>query len=756
MALGHADVGTALSRTEWQSSGTGAHVIDGQQAGDLIYASTTSALARLEVGGTAGMMLTSNGSIPVWSTSIYVTDNESTAENNLLTFVADAGTSTGAHAIEMDGNLHYNPSTGTLTAPVFAGALTGAVTGTASLASTVTVIDSSDASSYIAMFDSATGSLAAKTDAGLTYDASSGMLTATGFTGPLTGVASTATALASARTIGGTSFDGTANIAVALSATATALASARTINGVSFDGTGNITVTAAGSTLSDTVPVSKGGTGATSLADKAVLISQDTGTATVGAVALTTSGQIIIGGSSGPAAATLTEGSNITITNGDGSISIAADAAGTPTAITVADSSNTTASVAFFESATGDLGPKTDSQLTYNANTGILTATGFAGPITGNVTGNASGSSGSTTGNAATATALETARTIGGVSFDGTANIAVTLAATATALASARTINGVSFDGTGNITVTAAGSTLSDTVPISKGGTGATSLDNLITLATHTTGDYVQNITAGTGLTSTGATSGENIAHSLSVDASQTQITAVGTIATGVWQGTAVAQAYIADNSISLAKMAGGTDGNIISYDASGDPVAIATGDDGQVLTSAGAGQPPAFEDAGGGGGLVEYDVWSLSSNATNPSAGTLNTNLIRWNPQINSVSVFEKIGTGMSKDESGNFSFPSTGKWEITLFGATSTAGSEATSTFQVHIINDSVEGTVLPLYTYGPYAISGEQSMMLDITDISTQTVHMYQSLDASITLYGDDKVLYTGMKFKKVGDT
>ena len=53
-----------------------------------------------------------------------------------------------------------------------------------------------------------------------------------------------------------------------------------------------------------------------------------------------------------------------------------------------------------------------------------------------------------------------------------------------------------------------------------------------------------------------------------------------------------------ADNSITLAKMAGGTDGNIISYDASGDPVAIATGSDGQVLTSTGAGSPPAFEDA--------------------------------------------------------------------------------------------------------------------------------------------------------------
>ena len=62
-------------------------------------------------------------------------------------------------------------------------------------------------------------------------------------------------------------------------------------------------------------------------------------------------------------------------------------------------------------------------------------------------------------------------------------------------------------------------------------------------------------VTAGTGLTSSGATSGESIAHSLSVDAAQTQITSVGTIGTGTWQGTAVAQAYIADQAINEAKM---------------------------------------------------------------------------------------------------------------------------------------------------------------------------------------------------------
>jgi hypothetical protein len=62
-----------------------------------------------------------------------------------------------------------------------------------------------------------------------------------------------------------------------------------------------------------------------------------------------------------------------------------------------------------------------------------------------------------------------------------------------------------------------------------------------------------------------------------------------------------VATADIADNAITLAKMFGGVDGNIISYDASGDPVAVVTGSSGQVLTSAGAGAPPTFAAAAGG-----------------------------------------------------------------------------------------------------------------------------------------------------------
>jgi len=86
-------------------------------------------------------------------------------------------------------------------------------------------------------------------------------------------------------------------------------------------------------------------------------------------------------------------------------------------------------------------------------------------------------------------------------------------------------------------------------------------------------------------------------------------------IPTSALSGT-IATAQIADDAVTLAKMAPGTDGNVISYDASGNPVAVATGSAGQVLTSAGAGAPPTFAAAAGG-------MHNLISTATISNAAT-------------------------------------------------------------------------------------------------------------------------------------
>lgn len=138
-----------------------------------------------------------------------------------------------------------------------------------------------------------------------------------GTSGSTTGNAATATALATARNIGGVSFDGTGNI---------------DLPGVNTAGSQNTSGTAAG--LSATLAVASGGTGATSMTDKAVVITQDSGTDTLSSVAMDANGELLIGGTSGPAVATLTAGTGVTITNADGSITIAASDVGDITGVT--------------------------------------------------------------------------------------------------------------------------------------------------------------------------------------------------------------------------------------------------------------------------------------------------------------------------------------------------------------------------------------------------------------------------------------
>jgi len=95
-----------------------------------------------------------------------------------------------------------------------------------------------------------------------------------------------------------------------------------------------------------------------------------------------------------------------------------------------------------------------------------------------------------------------------------------------------------------------------------------------------------------------------------------------GIVDSGTLATNSVDSAEIADNAVGLAQMAGGTDGNIITYDTSGNPVVVATGSDGQILTSAGAGAVPAFEAAPGGGKIIGYQ-YSTDGTIRDGTAGS-------------------------------------------------------------------------------------------------------------------------------------
>ncbi|MEX3216486.1 tail fiber protein [Escherichia coli] len=251
-----------------------------------------------------------------------------------------------------------------------------------------------------------------------------------GITGALTGNADTATKLKTARTIGGVAFDGSANInlpgvnttgnqnTTGNAATATKLATARNINGVKFDGSGDININ--------------------------TLVSRGRVTA-------------LSGSTQGTAGIQMYEAYNNSYPTTYGNVlhMKGASAAGEGELL-IGWSGTSGAHAPVFIRSRRD---NTDAAWSEWAQ--VYTSKDSIPGV--NTTGNQN-----TTGNAASATKLQTARTIGGVSFNGTANIDLPgvnktgnqsttgNAATATKLQTARKISGVPFDGSTDITLTAA------------------------------------------------------------------------------------------------------------------------------------------------------------------------------------------------------------------------------------------------------------------------------------------------------------
>ena len=277
--------------------------------------------------------------------------------------------------------------------------------------------------------------------------------------------------------------------------------------------------------------------------------------------------------------------SNITVSYDDadntldfvvGSISGTA-ALATEATITANNSTNETVFPTFVDGATGSQGLESDTGLTYNPSTGLLTSTGFAGALTGN---------------ASTATTLATARTIHGVSFDGSANIDLsetisdtigamvgsntetnitvtyqdsdntldfvigTLnqdttgnAATATTLATARTIHGVSFDGSANIDLS---ESIADTVGAMVSSNTETGLAVTYDDADNTLDFVIGSGTIASSMIAADAITGAKIAD----DAINSEHYTDGSIDTAHIADSQVTTAKIADDNITQAKIA--------------------------------------------------------------------------------------------------------------------------------------------------------------------------------------------------------
>ena len=84
-----------------------------------------------------------------------------------------------------------------------------------------------------------------------------------------------------------------------------------------------------------------------------------------------------------------------------------------------------------------------------------------------------------------------------------------------------------------------------------------------------------------------------------------------------------ITEAKMADDAISLTELKAGTDGELITWDASGNPAAVAAGTSGHFLKSQGAGSVPVFAAASGGKILQVVGTSTTDTDSTTSTSWT-------------------------------------------------------------------------------------------------------------------------------------
>jgi len=159
------------------------------------------------------------------------------------------------------------------------------------------------------------------------------------------------------------------------------------------------------------------------------------------------------------------------------------------------------------------------------------------------------------------------------------------------------------------------------------------------------------------------------------------------------------------------------------------------------------------------GFGITEADQWRVTSNFNmSNTAANITTN---WERVDNR---FEKIGTGMSVDGNGRFTFPSTGIYLVSCWwhGQRAT-GATYSGTVYMHGTSNNFSSSTLMMDSFIGSGTNHEvnnayMSCMFDVQDTSTHKCFFgyYDYHHGSMVFYGNTDTNYNAFTFIKLGGT
>jgi hypothetical protein len=207
----------------------------------------------------------------------------------------------------------------------------------------------------------------------------------------------------------------------------------------------------------------------------------------------------------------------------------------------------------------------------------------------------------------------------------------------------------------------------------------------------------------------------------------------------------------IQDDAVTLAKMAGGTDGNLITYDASGDPAYVATGAATNVLTSNGAGAAPTFQAAAAGQPSV-ISQWNMTTTFT----GSVDP-IINWSEGAVTGNGNYPATTGVT-ESAGVFTMASTGYWLITFQAYRSTGGNDQ-SVYNIRTSTGSGTGwsnrSEAACITYSGHDGSTQNTFVFKCTNTTNEQVAFSVSAASSSNETRGSAGYSTGATFIKLAD-